>query len=237
MHTCTRATCLRYNKHGQLTCKRRAPWELSADVEIDYLGRYKIKRTLPFMNNYCPAISATFCCNNDIKLISNGADTKDVMWYTTGYQSKKQGKNYNISALMAKTLLYHEAKINIDHRDNILDQNRLLVFRCQHAINKEMEMSAPQVISYLMRWGDRICSNHYVPFYWSSIQRHIQDVYIELRPNRNSNRETYLSNSNGQMDASGSGNNGIRETDMDQNEVNDRTELSSIFKLTSFRML
>ncbi|KAF8416206.1 hypothetical protein L210DRAFT_3616285 [Boletus edulis BED1] len=218
MHTCTRATCLRYNKHGQLTCKRRAPWELSTDSTIDHLGRYRIKRTMAFMNNFNPSISGTFCCNNDIKLISNGADTKDVMWYTTGYQSKKQGKNYNVSALMAKTLLYHETRIDADRRDNILDQNRLLVFRCQHAINREMEMSAPQVISYLMRWGDRICSNHYVLFYWSSIQGYLQAGFDELKSGRNS--EAYRSIGNDNMDMSETEHNGTREVDKDESEVN-----------------
>ncbi len=54
------------------------------------------------MNNFNPWLSVALCCNNDIKLLTNGADTKDTMWYSTMYQSKKQGRNYNVSALMAE---------------------------------------------------------------------------------------------------------------------------------------
>lgn len=179
IHTCTRMTCLRYNKHGRLTCKRRAPWELSMEEEIDTNGRYKPRRTVPFMNNFCPAISVSLCCNNDIKLLSNGSDTKDCMWYSTTYQSKKQGKNHNISALMAKSMLYHAS--HTSHVDDILDRNRLLIFRCQHALNREMELSAPQVIAYLMRWGDHLCSHRYVPLYWSALQYRLVMEFEELR--------------------------------------------------------
>lgn len=185
VHTCTKATCLRYNKHGRLVCKRRAPWELS-DVElIDDRGRWKPRRTHPFINNFCPAVSVTLCCNNDIKLITNGADTKDAMWYSTMYQSKKQSRSHNISALMARAFLYHETHNKAF--DNIIEQNRLLVFRCQHAINREMEMSAPQVIAYLMGWGDHISSHRYVPLYWSSIEGRLLSTFKELRQ-RNDDR-------------------------------------------------
>ncbi|KIK77097.1 hypothetical protein PAXRUDRAFT_77819, partial [Paxillus rubicundulus Ve08.2h10] len=112
-----------------------------------------------FINNFCPLISVTLCCNNDMNFLSNVVDTKDIMWYSTGYQSKKQCKNHNVSALMAKSFLYH--KSHGDHTGNVLDQNQLLIFCCQHALNWEMEMSAQQVIAYLMRWGDHICSHHY----------------------------------------------------------------------------
>ena len=131
---------------------------------------------------FCPAILVAMCCNNDIKLITNGEDTKDVMWYTTAYQSKKQGKNYNISALMANTLLYHNK--HSDHLENILDQNWLLMFCCQHAINQEMEMSAPQVMSYLMKWGDSMCLHCYVPLYWSPLGAYIFTTFNELKPRR-----------------------------------------------------
>ncbi|KAF8119740.1 hypothetical protein EV363DRAFT_1195605 [Boletus edulis] len=185
IHTCTRLTCLRYNQHGQLSCKRRAPWQLSEVEDIDLYGIYKPHRTNPFINSFCPAVSVSICCNNDIQLLTNGQDAKHVMWYSTGYQSKKQGKNFNVSALIATSFLYHES--HGDPVGSIQDRNRLLIFRCQHAINREMEMSAPQVISYLMKWGDHICSHHYVPLYWSSLRGQLLSVYEELRNRRDTN--------------------------------------------------
>jgi hypothetical protein len=182
VHTCTRSTCLRYDRHGHLTCKRRAPWTISEHDEVDDRGNYVIQRIYPFINSFCPAVSVAMACNNDIQLLTNGEETKHIMWYLTTYQSKKQGKNFNVSALMAKSLLYHEAHRS-EHED-LLDRNHLLIFRCQHAINREMEMSAPQVISYLMKWGDRICSHNYVHVYWSSLRNQLYSVFPDIRPGR-----------------------------------------------------
>ncbi|KAG2096498.1 uncharacterized protein F5147DRAFT_583956 [Suillus discolor] len=161
VHTCSRATCLRFDRHGQLVCKRRAPWLLTPTNIIDEHGRCNPKRTYAFLNNFCPAITTTLHCNNDIKLLTNGSDTKDVAWYFTDYSTKKQNKNNNVSALMASTLLYHQEHSN--HLDDVVNHNRLLLFHCQHAINREMEHSGPQVIAYLMGWGNAIYSHHYVP--------------------------------------------------------------------------
>ena len=34
--------------------------------------------------------------------------------------------------------------------------------------NREQEIAAPMIMSYLMGYGHRICSHHYVPIYWAS---------------------------------------------------------------------
>lgn len=178
VHTCSRVTCLRFNRHGLLVCKRRAPWVLSPIDIVDEHGRWNPKRTYTFLNNFCPAITTTLRCNNDIKLLTNGSDTKDVTWYFTDYSTKKQNKNNNVSALMASTLLYHQEHSN--HLDDVVDRNRLLLFRCQHAINRQMEHSGPQVIAYLMGWGDAIYSHHYVPLYWFALRSHLLRAFSEL---------------------------------------------------------
>jgi len=84
---------------------------------------------------------------------------------------------------MAKSLLYHET--HSDHHESILERNHLLLFQCQHAINCEMELSAPQVIAYLMGWGDQICSHHYVPLFWSILQSKVTMTLHELQLNDN----------------------------------------------------
>jgi hypothetical protein len=40
-------------------------------------------------------------------LISNGGQAKSITWYITVYQTKKQQKSHNISALLAEGLAYH----------------------------------------------------------------------------------------------------------------------------------
>jgi hypothetical protein len=177
VHTCSMATCLRFNKHGQLVCKRRAPWPFSPVDVVDEHGGWSPKQTYAFLNNYCPAITLTLWCNNDIKLLMNGRETKDAVWYLTDYSTKKQNKNNNVSALMANALLYPEGHSN--HLNNVLDCNHLLLFQCQHSINCKMELSGPQVISYLMNWGD-VISSHHEPLYWFAIRQHLLQVVPHL---------------------------------------------------------
>jgi len=184
MHTCTQATCLRYDRYGHLKCKHRAPWELSNSTSVSANGDYKIRRTLPFLNNFNPAISVALNCNNDIKFLTNGSDTKDAMWYSTMYQSKKQGRNYNISALLAKAFLYHNAHRAQHGETNIIEQNRLLLFCCHNATHHEKEFSAQQVMAYLMNWGDCICSHRYSALYWTPLKACLLRVFPQLQMRR-----------------------------------------------------
>ena len=64
--------------------------------------------------------------------------------------------------------------------DSLCDQQRLLLFRLVHAINREQELAAPMVISYLMGWGDTYRSHHYSPIYWGSFVAELLHVYPQL---------------------------------------------------------
>src|SRR5260370_9811695 len=101
-------------------------------------------------------------CNHDIKLLTNGEDTRNVCWYITKYTTKAQSKMLNLSALLAQRLQYCLA----DNKcvGNMQERNQLLVFQCFMTLNHNTEQSAPQVISYLMGWGDSFKSHHYIPF-------------------------------------------------------------------------
>lgn len=171
-HTCKRAMCLRPDKHGRMVCKRRAPWPLSNFTLVDEDGTVVIQRTHPFVNCYCPSPLVSLRCNNDIQALTNGEETRDSLWYSASYSTKNQGKSFNTSALMAKSLMYHEK--NSAYLQDIRERNRLLIFRCFNILNQQMELSAQQVISYLMGWGDVICSHQYVSIYWSHLQHLLQ---------------------------------------------------------------
>ena len=106
LHTCSHATCLQI-KDGQLSCKHRAPWPLSAEDFVDEGGNWGPKWTNGYINNYCPTLLTSMCCNYNIKLNTNGVDTKDVAFYVIAYAMKKQKKSHNLPALMANSLRYH----------------------------------------------------------------------------------------------------------------------------------
>ncbi|KAJ7130993.1 hypothetical protein C8R44DRAFT_839124 [Mycena epipterygia] len=169
-HTCQIRRCLVTTKSGRLRRKRRA-FETSQEDFIDETGKWGPKRLYAFMNGWIPGILVNVRCNNDAKLLTNGEDTQNVTYYVNGYAAKSQQRNNNISAILAKGFAYHLANLNSSstkYVDDLRDVQRLLLFRLVHAINREQELGAPMVISYLMGWGDTYPSHRYAPIYWSS---------------------------------------------------------------------
>ena len=114
IHTCRQKQCLVQDKQtGAYRCKRRAPFELSDVDSIDENGNWHQKRLYGYVNGWIPGILLNVRCNNDAKLLTHGTDTKKTARYATTYAAKKQGQNYNVSAIMAKSFAYH-----IDHLES-----------------------------------------------------------------------------------------------------------------------
>lgn len=179
VHTCAPRRCLIFNKYGQLVCKRRAPFELAEDNYVEESGKWGSMRTFAYLNGYIPGISVNGRCNNDGKLLTNGEDTKNVSFYVTSYAAKKQGKMSNMSAVLARGYAYH-----LEHStyvDSLRDNQRLMIFRLVNTINREQELAAPMVMSYLMGCGDVYRSHHYVPIYWSSFVAALYKQFPELQ--------------------------------------------------------
>jgi hypothetical protein len=160
-------------------CKWRAPLEFSDVDMVMATGHWAPKRIYKFMNGWIPTLTVNIRCNNDGKLLTNGGDTHNITFYVSSYTAKKQGKNFNISAVMANGYTYHtnhSAYIN-----NLHDNQWLLVFHLVNAINHEQELAAVMVISYLIGWGDMYHSHHYTYIYWSSFVGALLKAFPELR--------------------------------------------------------
>ena len=96
---------------------------------------------------------------------------KNITMYVGGYLAKAQGKNFNMSAIMAKGYAYHLhhlQNVDVEYTDHIQHEQRLLLFCLINSVNHKQELAAPMVISYLMEWGDCFCSHHYSPIYYTS---------------------------------------------------------------------
>ena len=186
LHTCDIRHCLVPRKSGLLVCKRRAPFQISISDFVDEEGNWGAKRLHGFMNAWQPALTINLRCNNDIKLLTNTRDTMNITYYITSYQTKKQGQNFNMSAVLTKGYAYHCQRPYID---SLRDQQRLLLFRLVHCINREQELAAPMVISYLMGWGDTYQSHHYSPIYWASFVGQLLQTYPELTKRQNESVE------------------------------------------------
>jgi Helitron helicase-like domain at N-terminus len=171
IHTCKQNQCLITDKHGVHRCKRRAPFECSSEDYIDESGKWGSKRLYGYVNGWIPGILTNVRCNNDGKLLTNGENTKNITFYITMYTAKKQGKTHNLSAILAKGFTYHYNHPNPKYLNNLQDDQRLFLFRLLQAINREQEIAAPMVISYLMGWGDVYRSHTYSPIVWPSFVR------------------------------------------------------------------
>jgi hypothetical protein len=180
VHTCKKSTCLVYRPHlREWVCKRRAPFPTSPQTTVQSDGSITIKRTYGFLNNWNPSVLIYGACNNDIKFISNGLIARVIIWYITAYQTKKQQRGHNLSALLAEALAYHFK--SSDHINNILERNRLLILRCLFILNRQVEQSGQQVMSYLLGLGDRFRSHSYTPLYWSSVAAEILRAWPDIK--------------------------------------------------------
>ena len=180
LHACKPQCCLVFDKKGKLVCKRHAPFKLADEDFVTETGLCGPKRLYGFVNAWCPTILLNTHCNNNIKFLTNGGDTKNITFYVTSYAAKKQGKNHNMSAIMAQGFAYHLDHPNPAYVNNLRDQQQLLLFRLVNTINREQELTTPMVMSYLMGWGDVFRSHTYTPIYWSSVVGTLYKIFPEL---------------------------------------------------------
>ena len=159
--------------------QRQAPFPLSKTDVVDESGGWSPKHNYEFVNNFIPVLLVYAHCNHDAKLLTNGDVTMKVVWYITKYATKCQQKCSNTSALLAEGLAFHFS--DEKHIHDIHQHSRLLLFQSYHSINRHSEQLAPQVMSYLMGWGDSKYSHQYVPLYWSSIVQFLVLMFPELQ--------------------------------------------------------
>jgi hypothetical protein len=103
------------------------------DNFITEAGEWGPKHLYSFMNGWIPGILVNARCNNNGKLLTNSGDTSNIMFYVTAYAAKKQGKNHNLSAILAQGFTFHLDHPNTDYSNNIQDDQQLLLFCLVHA--------------------------------------------------------------------------------------------------------
>lgn len=180
-HQCTLAACLKMVK-GKLVCKRRAPFAIAREAWVDENGNWGPKRLCDMLNTWNPGIMHCIAANHDIKMISSGKDTATITYYITNYATKKQERSSNTSALLAKAIAFSKTA---DRKQNDLNViNRKLITRCANSLNCYREFSAPEVMTYIMGWGDVYESHHYVSIFWDDAMKSLLHVFPELQTTR-----------------------------------------------------
>lgn len=177
-HQCSYANCLKVVK-GRTVCKRKAPFPLAQDNWVDKDGGWGPKRLCAFLNNWNLPLLLILRANHDTKLIMNGGETNVLTWYITNYASKKQQRTSNVSALLAKHVAFHTVEER--RRSDVSDINKRLIQRCANTLTRDREFSGPEIMSYLMGWGDRYESHHYVGISADAIIRTLKENFPGLR--------------------------------------------------------
>ena len=134
--------------------------------------------------------------NHDTKLIMNGVETCVLLLYVTNYAFKKQNRSSNASALIARQLAFHQAgqSQTAVSNDDLEAYNKHLLQRCANTLLTQREFSSPEIISYLMGWGDRFESHKYINLYMDGALRALErafpgimEKYVHLKGFMNEN--------------------------------------------------
>lgn len=166
---------------GEVRCKRRAPFTLSHEAWVKKSGEWGPKRYAAYLNNWNPTLLRCIRANHDVKLIMNGAETNSLTWYITNYATKKQQRSTNISALLADSHAFRSQK---KRTQETKDANKKLIQGCANSLTRDREFSSPEIMSYLMGWGDRYESHTYVTIYWDSVGRSLKRQFPQLDDSR-----------------------------------------------------
>ncbi|KAF7331514.1 ATP-dependent DNA helicase [Mycena kentingensis (nom. inval.)] len=199
VHSCTAFTCLKLKK-GVYACKRRAPWRTAMEDWVTETGEWGPKRLYSRINAWNPTLMQLTRCNQDMKIVTNGTDTKDITFYITLYIAKRQIQAANASALFAKNAAMRD-KLDARQQTNA-ELNKRLLQQCANTLSRQHEFSAPEVVSYLMGWGDRFISHSYVRVYWDQMTLALRNEFPDLLPGNvcyqpTSTMEAGVSNSDG----------------------------------------
>ena len=126
VHQCGQA-CMKL-RNSQMVCKCKAPFKLADEAWINDRGDWGPRRTYPYLNNWNPSILQCVHANHNIKLITNGKDTKDIAWYVSDYSTKGTKKSSNISTLLAKMFIYHRQ--DSEQNSELTRINKRLIQQC-----------------------------------------------------------------------------------------------------------
>ncbi|KAG1726297.1 hypothetical protein EDB19DRAFT_1643530, partial [Suillus lakei] len=180
IHTCS-SSCWKV-VHGQLICKRQAPFPIAEKTWVDSEGNWGPQRSFRMMNNWNPVILLATRANHDVKLITNGKETKDIGFYISMYMAKNQQHSSNTLALLAKSFTFHQTREKWNSDAHAL--NKLLIQHCANSLSHKQEFSAPKVVTHLMKWGDCYISHHFETIYFSSVVNLLKKTWPYLASQR-----------------------------------------------------
>ena len=125
------------------------------------------------VNNFNETILSAMRCNMDIKYIGSGVSAKAVIFYITDYITKSQLQAH--VAYAALELAYKKLGELNTSEDSVTQQAKKLLQKCVYALISHQELSAQQVVSYLLDFDDHFTSHQFVNVVWSSFENYVNE--------------------------------------------------------------
>lgn len=85
-----------------------------------------------------------------------------------------------MSALLVKTYTFNCSQLSSGDVNTVHDLNKRLIQRCANSLSREQEISAPEVISYIMGWGDQYISHRFKHLHFGSVIHLLKKVWPML---------------------------------------------------------
>ncbi|KAF8130600.1 hypothetical protein EV363DRAFT_1147638, partial [Boletus edulis] len=120
------------------------------------------------VNQYNETILECVRCNMDIQFIGSGWSAKAILYYVTDYITKTQLKAhvaYSALDLAISKLGEYEPAV-----DDVRLHAKRLLQKCAFSMISHQELSAQQVCSYLLDYGDHYTSHLYRCLYWTAFK-------------------------------------------------------------------
>ncbi|KAJ7232898.1 hypothetical protein C8J57DRAFT_1090987 [Mycena rebaudengoi] len=171
MHSHTHS-CWKYWKGGAEPKTCRFDLSESNYTPITIIDPETGEITLHFLhslvNNFNETMLKAIRCNMDIKFIGSGPAAKPILFYITDYITKSQLQTHVAFAALELAV----AKLQDYDADTtqVALRARQLLQKCAYSMIAQQELSAPQVMSYILDLEDHFTSHKYKNLYWSSME-------------------------------------------------------------------
>ncbi|KAJ7779029.1 hypothetical protein B0H16DRAFT_1207500, partial [Mycena metata] len=131
-------------------------------------GEFHLRTLDGLVNNFNETMLRAIRCNMDIKFIGSGPAAKAILYYITDYITKSQLQAHVAYAAL-EGAVHRLGEFNVEEDDLTARAKRLLQ-RCAHSLISKQELSAQQVVSYLMDFEDHFTDHQYVNLFWTSFE-------------------------------------------------------------------
>lgn len=179
------AECMQWHRHSHMCYKHYKPGEARTcrfDLKEENFwpessinpqtGQICLRCLDGLVNNFNMTILEAVRCNMDIQYIGSGESAKAMIYYIMDYITKSQLKSHIAYATLQLAVKKCEAVDNND--DDFTTHSKCLLQKCAYALISHQEMSAQQVVSYLMGYEDNFMSHHFSCLYWVLFEHFVE---------------------------------------------------------------